>query len=83
MVSYEPESRLPLATPHVALLWNDQDVAQVWLVHVGLYVGSEALAVLLALLVEASAYITNGSPALLNQHDLVQMPDYRRAAPPN
>jgi hypothetical protein len=38
---------------------------------------------LLGLLAEASEHLVAGSSALFNQHDLVQMPDYRQAAPAN
>jgi hypothetical protein len=44
---------------------------------------ASAVTILLGLLAEASEHLVAGSSALFNQHDLVQMPDYRQAAPAN
>jgi hypothetical protein len=82
---YDPDRRTDLASPGVSVFWQapEQEEAQVWLAHVGLTLDACAVTILLGLLIEASEHLVAGSSALFNQHDLVQMQDYRRAAPPN
>jgi hypothetical protein len=80
---YDLSSRRSLATPYVSLLWNDQEMAQVWLTRVGLYLGSEALVTLLELIADASEQVLTGTPAPLHQRDLGQMLVYRQAESPN
>ncbi len=82
---YQPDRRTDLTSPGVSVLWHAQDpeVAQVWLAHVGLTLEAMGVMILLALIAEASERIMAGSPALLSQHDLIQVPGYRRVAPSN
>jgi hypothetical protein len=82
---YDPDRRTDLTSPGVSVFWQapEQEEAQVWLAHVGLMLDAAAVTILLGLLNAASEHLIAGSSALFNQHDLVQMPDFRRAAPAN
>lgn len=81
---YKPDERCPLSTPYVALLWNDQGIAQLWLQRVGLYLTRDWLRILLALIAQASQRVMASEPRLLAQHDLVRETRYHpNATPPN
>lgn len=82
---YQPDYRNVLNSPGVSVLWHtqDQEMAQVWLAYVGLTLEADAVTILLELIAEASERLIRGTPALLNQHDLVHVLGHRRAEPSN
>lgn len=80
---YDPESRATLASPCVVLMWNSEEMVQLWLMRVGLYISADELTILLDLLAQACQNVIDGSPPLIHQRDLVREPGYRPGASPN
>lgn len=62
---YQPDRRMDLTSPGVSVLWHteNQEVARVWLAHIGLTLGATAVTILLKLMAEASERIIHGAPA--------------------
>jgi len=83
LTSYKITSRTTLITQHVALAWHEENLVQVWLARVGLWLESAGFAILLALITQASQNVKTPSSALLDQYDLMCEPGYYPIDVPN